>query len=668
MRLELEELETRAMLSASGVTPAAAPPTPGQVKPLFDVTPQQTTSPPPGYSPQAIQQAYGIDTLLANGIDGKGETIAIVDSSYDPNIVSDVAAFNTQFGLPQFGAGSPTFSVVTSNGTPITSSNGPSLGEDANWAMETSLDVEWAHSIAPGANILLVETPLDNNVNDPQLADLLQGVTYAANHAKVVSMSWGENEAANETTLDNTFKQFPNVTFVAASGDNSALAGPIWPATSPYVLAVGGTTLRTTGGGGAGATSFSGLLGTSTVLGRVGGAGRGGGLYTLTGSTTLAAGSNIYAGESGWFGSGGGNAAYEGEPSFQTNALGVSNARMTPDVAFDANPGSGVAIYDSFQQATPWLEVGGTSVGAPSWSAIVALADQQRGSSLGTYQVETTLYSVLNTSNYTNVFHDITSGSNGFDAAPGYDLVTGLGSPIANNLVPLLAKTTVAPGLPTLTGTGTGPVSTATTTFAFTTFGFAAMGRAGGGGLYVTAGSPSITAGSQAATGLGSNAAGPSPTPAVIPSTSTPVSSLASAMISSTETPVERLSAGNLTGPGNNTLLASSLTTQAAPPVPVSNGNSLSGPSNAPDPPSTTVFGASGWNGPSNSSRLSSHDLHGPMVDDGADDRDDTLFAETEKQPDTALFDGDVSSGAEAPVPEPVARAANDSSAGEGSE
>jgi subtilase family serine protease len=654
VRLELEELESRALLSASGVTPTSS--SPAEVTPLLHVKPQQTTGAIPGYSPQTIQQAYGVDSLLANKIDGKGETIAIVDSSYDPNIVSDVAAFNTQFNLPQFGAGGPTFSVVTSNGTAVTASNGPALGEDANWAMETSLDVEWAHSIAPGANILLVETPLDNNVNDPQLADLLTGVTYAANHANVVSMSWGTNETTSETTFDNVFKQNPNVTFVAASGDDSALAGPIWPATSPYVLAVGGTTLQTSAGGGVGGgtSSILGGFGSTsfTGFGRLGGGGGGGGLYVATGSTTLTAGQPVYQGESGWWGSGGGYGVYEGEPDFQTKTLGVTNARTTPDVAFDADPNSGVAIYDSFQQSQPWIEVGGTSLGSPSWAGIIALADQQRGSSLGTYQVESTLYNALNTSNYSNVFHDITSGNNGYPAGPGYDLITGLGSPIANNLVPLLANTTAALGLPTLTGTGTGAPSSGTTGFFGTsTFGFWAMGRTGGGGLFVASSSPSIAAGSEAANGLGANA--------------TSLSSLASTMIPQAATPVVGSSAGSTVSSGSNTLLAFNLTTQTAPPGLARSDNVLSEPSNTPGPPSATVFGASGWRGSENSLRLSSPDLHGPAVDREADDLAGPLLDEADNRPDTALVDGDMTSGEDAPVRDRAAPEVGDSS-GEG--
>lgn len=270
--LQLEELETRALLSASAVTSG--------VQPLAAVTPQQLPGRVPGYTPQQIQQAYGVSSLLSGGTNGAGKTIAIVDASYDPTITADVATFDKQFGLQAFNVtGGPTLSVVTSNGTAVTSKNGPSLGFDSGWALETALDVEWAHSMAPGANIVLVEVPVDAD-DTQQLNDLVAGVKYAATVGNVVSMSWGLSEFKDESSLDKVFQTAGNhVTFVAASGDSSAFFGPIWPATSPYVLAVGGTSLQT----------------------------------TTSGNQTT------YKGESGWFGSGGGFAAFEGEPNFQAN-------------------------------------------------------------------------------------------------------------------------------------------------------------------------------------------------------------------------------------------------------------------------------------------------------------------------------------------------------------
>jgi subtilase family serine protease len=608
--LELEELESRALLSANSVTPASVPSSPGAVEPLLDTMPQRTSGTISGYSPQAIQQVYGVSPVLTGGTNGSGQTIAIVDASYDPNIVSDVAAFNKQFGLTQFNqTGGPTFKVVTTDGTAVTSSNGPSLGENANWGGETSLDVEWAHAIAPGANILLVEAPLDST-NAQQLTDLLTGVSYAANAggANVVSMSWGVYEFAKETNYDSVFTQNPNVTFVAAAGDNSARYGPMWPATSPYVLAVGGTSLN----------------------------------------TTTAGGQTLYRSESGWVGSGGGYAGLEGEPDFQTSAVGSYGARLTPDVAFDATPNTGVAIYDTFGTSRPWFEVGGTSVGSPVWAGIVALADQKAGSSLGTYQVESTLYSVLhNATGYQADFHDVTHGSNGYAAGSGYDLVTGLGTPIVSNIVPLLAKPTVSAGEPATTGHGKGA-------FASSTPGFQHLaGTSPGGGLFVTTGSTTIPAPSQTASGLGAAPVAPPPFSLSLPS-------IASAM-----TPPVSVTTPTSTAAVNNTVLASvNLPGQGPTPAVVGTGSNLSGPSNAATPPSATVFGASGWSGTSSSWLLSSHGLHGPTLDRVLDDLTDPYLEEVESQPDSPIL-GEDASGEDAPALE-ASPAADDGSAADG--
>jgi subtilase family serine protease len=555
--LQLEELETRALLSASGVTSG--------VEPLAAVTPEQLPGRIPGYTPQQIQQAYGVSSLLSGGTTGAGKTIAIVDASYDPNITADVAAFDKQFGLQAFDVkGGPTLSVVTSNGTAVTAKNGPSLGYDSGWALETALDVEWAHSIAPGANIVLVEVPLDVD-GAQQLNDLVDGVKYAATVGSVVSMSWGLSEFPNETRLDKVFQTAGNdVTFVAASGDSSAFFGPTWPATSPYVLAVGGTTLRTT---------------------------------TSGGQTT-------YKGESGWFFSGGGYSSFEGEPNFQTNnpSIGLTNSRLTPDVAFDANPYTGVAVYDSFEQPSSWVQVGGTSVGSPAWAGIVALADQQRGGSLDTYQVQTTLYDALNNSTtYKSTLHDITQGYNGYSAGAGYDLVTGLGTPIANNLVPLLAKTSFTAVVPSnfITGTGTGALSSSAATSGFPT----APGNGSGGGMFTTGSSPTLSA----------NAPAASAAPVVpVPTLPTALPNLAPSIgqIPSIDT----------------TLVSFNLSAQTAQPLAATASVNLPASANAPSAQTNTVFGASGWNSLNSSLHLSSLGLHGPALDELTDDLAGSLY------------------------------------------
>ena len=274
---------------------------------------------------------------------------------------------------------------------------------DAGWALETSLDVEWAHSVAPGANIVLVEAP------SASLSGLLSAVNYARYQpgVSVVSMSWGTTEFWGESAYDSIFTTpagHTGVTFVAASGDSGAWYGPMYPSVSPNVLAVGGTTL------------------------------------------TLAAGST-YGSETGWSGSTGGFSGfdsdwrtYEPEPSYQTatlQAVGLNyGVRTTPDVSFNADPNTGVAVYDSvsYSGQSGWFQVGGTSAATPAWAGLVAIADQGlatggKGSLSGT-QAQTDLYALPSSD-----FHDITTGFNGYSATPGYDLVTGLGSPKANLVI-----------------------------------------------------------------------------------------------------------------------------------------------------------------------------------------------------------------------------------------
>ena len=187
------------------------------------------------YTPAQISHAYGFDQLkpLSNGLTptGAGQTIAIVDAFDDPTIAADLQTFDAQFGLPD-----PTFTKVNQTG----GTQYPPT--DPNWVIEIALDVEWAHAMASGANILLVEA------NSDQLSDLLTAVNYASSQpgVSVVSMSWGCSEFAQETQLDSYFTTpagHQGVSFVAATGDNAAPAS--WPATSPNVVAVGGTALKT---------------------------------------------------------------------------------------------------------------------------------------------------------------------------------------------------------------------------------------------------------------------------------------------------------------------------------------------------------------------------------------------------------------------------------------
>jgi subtilase family serine protease len=350
------------------------------------------------FTPAQIRHAYGFDqiTFSANGQaisgDGSGQTIAIVDAYDDPNIQSDLHAFDQQFNINEPA------SFFTK-----TSPSGVLPAADPNWAVEIALDVEWAHAIASGAKILLVEAASDS------LTDLLNAVKFAAAQpgVDVVSMSWGANEFPGETALDSVFTTpagHNGVTFVAASGDSGAWYGVNWPASSPDVLSVGGTSLYLTSSGN-------------------------------------------YAGETGWRGSGGGFSSFETEPTYQTNLLGNNGVRSAPDLGYNANPNTGYYVYDTFMTGGNWFRVGGTSAGAPQIAAMIAIADQGRmlngKSSLdGRSQTLPAIYAMAQSS-YSRYFHDVTYGFNGYPTKAGYDLVTGLGTPKANAIVGGLVSTSL---------------------------------------------------------------------------------------------------------------------------------------------------------------------------------------------------------------------------------
>ncbi len=354
-----------------------------------------------GFAPQQLGTAYGASAISWGAVkgDGTGQTIAIVDAYDDPNLVdstspnfstSDLAQFDKQFGLPD----PPSFTKIAQDG----STNLPRTDGTGNWEIEEALDVEWAHAMAPGASIVLVECsyPSDQDLMSAgvQTAAALPGVS-------VVSMSFGSDEWPSETSFDNNFitpSGHQGVTFLASTGDSGAPGG--YPAYSPNVVAVGGTSLS---------------LGTGSS----------------------------YGSEAGWSDGGGGTSSYESEPAYQ-EAVQSTGHRTIPDVAFDADPNTGVPVYDSLDRTSPWLQVGGTSLAAPCWAGLIAIANQGRVAAGGTTldgpsQTLPALYSLSSSD-----FHDITSGSNGNSAAPGYDQVTGLGTPQANLLVPALAGYQVA--------------------------------------------------------------------------------------------------------------------------------------------------------------------------------------------------------------------------------
>ncbi|WP_165226789.1 Ig-like domain repeat protein [Aquisphaera insulae] len=379
-------------------------------------------------SPSQLRHAYGIDQVRFTGPggttvtgDGTGQTIAIVEMGVDPTIEADLTTFDQYFGI----AAPPSFRVVNQNG--VTTQNLDIVGE-------ASLDVEWAHLVAPGASIVVYNSAYLPNDSTTSLRNLMTAMQEASRlpGVSVVSLSYGISEAAlaqsglSQKTIDSYFTT-PGVTFVVASGDTGIYGSGGYQVTADYpgssanVLSVGGTSIVVDAAGD----------------------------YPGNGSSgEVAWGYGSSSGSEG--GSGGGLSAYEAEPSWQQGVVPASldsvNARALPDVSID----SGVAQeYDVFTStlgsssvsasAVGWLGDAGTSAAAPIWAGLIAIANQGRvlagGTTLtGNSQTLPALYSLPSTD-----YHDILYGNNGDAAGAGYDLATGLGTPIANLLVPDLA-------------------------------------------------------------------------------------------------------------------------------------------------------------------------------------------------------------------------------------
>lgn len=323
-------------------------------------------------SPAQIITAYKFPTTDANGaLPGTGKIIAIVDAYDNPNIVPDLATFNSQFGIPQLAS-----CTITSTSGPCfqkvgeTSTTPPPTTYDAGWAMEISLDVEWAHAIAPGASILLVEAKTSG------WGDLMKAAQYAATRAQYVSMSFGGQEMSNEKTFDGAFTNTA-VSFFAAAGDGGLY--PEYPSVSPKVISVGGTTLN--------------LTSTGTISSETGWASGGGGCSTIETATNAQAAYPTYA---------------------QVNCGGK---RATPDVAANADPNTGGYMYTSnnYGGTTGWFTVGGTSLSTPIWAA--------RAANTGIVVNQAYIYGT-NSINFNN----ISVGGNLAGCLVGYSLSCGLGS------------------------------------------------------------------------------------------------------------------------------------------------------------------------------------------------------------------------------------------------
>ena len=403
------------------------------------------------YDPFQMRHAYGIDNLINAGFDGKGKTIIIVDAFQSPNIAAQLNFYDAFYGLPGLnGLGNPadpslgTFTQVAPDGlTPFVTGDPNMTG----WAEEISLDVLWAHAIAPGANIVL---DLARSNED---ADILSATRYAVDHnlGDIVSQSFGENESCVDSTLLKAQHQLfaaatlKHITLFASSGDDGAaqatcdglsyVQAASSPASDPLVTAVGGTELN--------AARYC--------------------LASTGCDPTANPAPGTYLGEVAWnefdsnIGTGGGYSVLYKAPFFQRLATRGGRQRGVPDVAYSAAVEHGALTYlDIPGIPAGFYLFGGTSAGSPQWAAIAAIADQKAGRRLGFINAALYLYSLF-PSTYSKLFHDVTTGNNsvvefdvnnnpvpvpGFNAGTGWDATTGLGSPRADTLVNFLTRFT----------------------------------------------------------------------------------------------------------------------------------------------------------------------------------------------------------------------------------
>jgi subtilase family serine protease len=395
----------------------------------------------PCYSPEQMQRAFSLESLYQQGIDGTGQTIVIIGAGNTPTIEQDLHQFDLAWGLPD----PPSLKILFPYGPPVPYT---CPGNEDGLQLENTLDVEWSHAMAPKASIVLVigannERKIAPPVHETKcgLDYLEDDVNYALdNHlGNIISISYGGSElsATDETPAEKTNDQQEftnahaifqkaaqqNVTILASSGDfgatnGNSIADPSslwnipnvsWPASDPYIVAVGGTTLQVKDAGG----TYG-----NEVVWNDGGAASGGGLSTL----------------------------YP-EPDYQKQVPDQSifqGKRGIPDIALPAEVNYSLYLSASVGDINPikwphWSVIGGTSASSPSLAGILALASQMRGKPLG--DIHAALYSLQDQG-----MHDITQGDNslagvqGYKALPGYDLVTGWGTPIADQFIPALLQ------------------------------------------------------------------------------------------------------------------------------------------------------------------------------------------------------------------------------------
>ncbi len=383
------------------------------------------------YQPAQIQKAYGYSGLLASGVDGTGKTIVIIDAYSNPWVANDLAVQDSTFGLP-----ATSFTTLAKpNPVPAFDAND---GNMDGWAEEIDLDVLWAHAMAPGANIVLAEAASNND------ADLLATTKYVIDHhiGDVISQSFGEAEQCMDPTLrtqqhalfQKAVKE--GYTVFASSGDSgaaqfncdgtAAIEAASTPASDPSVTGVGGTTLNadSTTGDYIGETAWTEIYGCNPPA---------------------VDPNDVNC-------SGGGFSVFYPRPAYQKQLLGRGGSRGVPDVAYDAGVNGGVLTHCGICNLLSGLDpldptiffiFGGTSAGSPQWAALAADADQMARHDLGL--INDDLYRIAASPNTS--LHDITTGNNrvveldgaGYDAGPGWDPVTGLGTPNAAHLLPQLA-------------------------------------------------------------------------------------------------------------------------------------------------------------------------------------------------------------------------------------
>ena len=396
------------------------------------------------YEPAQIQRAYNLPVLYNQGVTGKGATIVIVDSFGSPTIANDLTVFDRQFGLP-----APSFKIIRPAGDvpPYDASNSQMF----SWAGETSLDVEYAHAVAPGASILLVETPVAETEGVTGFPQIVKAEEYVINHhlGDVISQSFGATE---QTLPSNAALQAlrgayiaadrQHITVLSASGDDGATdlglnsqtfyTRPVtsWPASDPLVTGVGGTQLHLDSNGNQ--TSPD----------------------TVWNDTFNASAQDFILGSSGPspLAAGGGKSIFFSRPAYQSAVRSVvGGSRGVPDISMSAACNGAVDVYQSFAgEAAGWYPTCGTSEATPLFAGIVALADQVAGHPLGL--INPALYTMA--ARHLPGLVDVTSGNNtvsftqggrshtvhGFTAGPGYDLASGLGTVNAAEFVPELAS------------------------------------------------------------------------------------------------------------------------------------------------------------------------------------------------------------------------------------